>query len=185
MKKHLISFALAGGLILLGAGCAPATPAPSAPANTAPEEDASAAAGGTALAEGEELAEAFTEPLKFSVFVESVGDILMGMDRGFVEYRFDNGQGTCIDQGLPNAISYLKDPELGYFIVESADKSYRNEWVSATASNSVMFDEVPLTGGSAWCLVKVPWGSDVADGRCEINDVEVCTMTYDALAIPE
>ncbi|MDP3970549.1 MAG: hypothetical protein Q8P90_02515 [bacterium] len=100
----------------------------------------------------------------------------------YSEFEFVNGTGTCVDQGLPE-FSYIDDPDLGYFIVESKDKTYQETWASLSFTGYLSFSEVPLTDGPADCTAISEFEKDEATVTCSIEEEDICEATFEVNAI--
>ncbi|PIQ67220.1 hypothetical protein COY25_01640 [Candidatus Uhrbacteria bacterium CG_4_10_14_0_2_um_filter_41_7] len=115
-------------------------------------------------------------------FSEVLGNILDRKDT-YKEFRYTHESGDCLSHGAPNVISYFEDPNLGYFVVESGDGSYRESVASAMMNNEVSFNEVPLTDGAADCAVRVKYGEDKGTYICDIAGTVVCTSEVSAVGV--
>ncbi|MFA6475685.1 MAG: hypothetical protein WCV88_05855 [Patescibacteria group bacterium] len=104
-------------------------------------------------------------------------------DGDYNEFQFVDGSGTCVEQGLPKQFSYIKDPTLKYFIVDTEDGSYRNELVSLDFTGNLKYTKVALTGGEATCTTKAVTSNNEATTSCKVNDAEVCTATHTVQAV--
>lgn len=163
MKKLFGLFAV---LALMGAGCA-GTGSNSQPAETSEPTDIPAEA-------------ADTTPVPFSELEKNIleGDDVMG------EYRYTHEEGTCAEQGAPEVVRYFEDPDLGYFIIESGDGEYREEWATGLANNTIKFDQVALESGEADCSIQIKFGEDSGTYVCTVEDEEVCSSTVSGVGIP-
>lgn len=159
--KYSVSFLLFATFLLIGAGCA----------STEPITDDATPDNAPVVS---------LDPVVFSTLTKN---ILESKD-DYKEFRFQEGTGTCITQGFSESFSYLEDAGLGYFIVNTADESYKDAWVSATAANYIYIDKVPLTGGEAECYVHAPKGSDTITLNCGPEETPICDATFTGIAIP-
>ncbi len=164
--KKTISFLILAVFLTVGGGCA---------SSDAPIDDANVDNNDTVPVEDTAPA----EPIAYSELTQNILDA----QEIYKEFRFTNGTGTCVDQGFTDSFSYLEDEELGYFVLESTDKSYYESYVMATMANYLAFEEVALTDGEAKCSFKIPFGTDEGTLKCEIDEVEICTATYQGTAI--
>lgn len=122
-----------------------------------------------------------SEPIAFS----EVNQNILDAKETYGEFLFDQGVGTCVDeQGFADSFSYLEDEELGYFVLHTTDGEFVQNTVMATFVNYLEFDEVPLTDGEATCGFKIEFGTDEGTMTCTIDEEEVCTATYQGIAIP-
>lgn len=111
-------------------------------------------------------------PIAFS----KVGKNIMDANKEY-KFTFENGEGSCMNQNFPTDLVYGPGN-----VVKTEDGKYTEDMTSADFMGNVRFDEVPLSTGSASCLIKTSTQKDTADLSCSVNDKEVCTATFDLFA---
>lgn len=120
----------------------------------------------------EEVEELVVEegPISFS----KIGIGIMDAKEKYSYFSFENGSGTCMEQGFPTNMIYTSEN-----IVKTADNTYIEDYTSVDFMGYISFDSVPLSTGSASCLFETSLDSDIAKVDCRVDEVSVCTATFD------
>lgn len=96
-------------------------------------------------------------------------------------FTFEEGEGTCLDQGFPTNLTYTSDN-----IVKTADEEYVEDMTMIDFMGNLRFDEVPLTGGPAACKITATRGVTKVQLSCSMGEddaeKEVCTATFNMIA---
>jgi hypothetical protein len=92
-------------------------------------------------------------------------------------FSFVNMQGTCLDQGFPANLIYDSAN-----VVKTEDGSYVENLTAVDFLGQISFDELPLSTGSASCIIGTSAGVDNANVKCSVNGAEVCAATFEVLA---
>lgn len=114
-----------------------------------------------------------TGPVAFS----AIGKGILDAKDSYSYFSFENGQGTCMEQGFPTNMIYDSEN-----IVKTEDDTYMEDYTSVDFLGNIRFDTLPLSTGSADCLFETSLDSDVANLNCSVNEVSVCTATFDLFA---
>ncbi|MDQ6985127.1 MAG: hypothetical protein Q9M91_01085 [Candidatus Dojkabacteria bacterium] len=118
----------------------------------------------------EDAVVAMEGPVAFS----EIGLGIMDAADVYAYFTFENGVGNCMDQGFPTDLVYDSEN-----IVKTEDGSYSEDWTSVDFSGRIRFDALPLSTGDASCVIETSSVSDQADVTCSVEEVEVCTATFD------
>lgn len=109
-------------------------------------------------------------PIAFS----KIGKGIMDAKEIYSYFSFENGAGTCMDQGFPTNMIYTSEN-----IAKTSDDKYIEDYTAVDFLGNVRFDNLPLTTGAAACVFETSLDSDVAKLDCTVNEVSVCTATFD------
>ncbi len=112
-------------------------------------------------------------PIPFS----KVGKNIMDAKDDYDHFTFENGEGTCLDQGFPTDLIYTSKN-----VIKTKDDSYIENWTMVDFMGVIRFDELPLLTGSASCKIETHTNQDRADLTCTVDNVEVCTASFDVFA---
>ncbi|MFC1810717.1 hypothetical protein ACFLZH_04410 [Patescibacteria group bacterium] len=163
MKKAFITIFAICGLIVF-AGCADSeVPAAGDDTDTTPvvEEEPTYPEGPVAFAE--------------------VGLGLMDAADVYDLFTFEEGEGTCLDQGFPTNLTYTSDN-----VVKTADEEYVEDMTMIDFMGNLRFDEVPLEDGPAACKITATRGVTKVQLSCtrgeDDAEEEVCTGTFKMIA---
>ena len=121
----------------------------------------------------EEIAAEKTGPVPFA-------DINMDVMDAYAEYKisFTKGEGNCMDQGFPTNLVY--GPKIN--VIKTEDEKYVEDMTAVDFTGTIRFDQVPLSTGSAACVVKTTVGISTANLTCSVKEGEVsnevCTATF-------
>lgn len=123
--------------------------------------------------EEEEMVEE-TGPVPFS----EIGEGILDAKENFSYFTFENGEGTCMAQGFPT--DFIYDSEN---IAKTLDGSYADEWTAVDFLGNIRFSGLPLSTGSADCMIETSSASDMADVSCSVDEVEVCTASFEIFGV--
>lgn len=118
----------------------------------------------------------YTGPVPFS----KVGKGIMDATDDYDYFSFENGTGTCMAQNFPTDLVYGP----GNY-VNTLDGTYSEDLTMVDFLGRIRFDSLPLSTGSAACMIETSSSSDTASVSCSVDEVEVCTATFDVFGIRE
>lgn len=114
-------------------------------------------------------------PVAFS----KIGKGILDATEDFSYFTFENGTGSCMDQGFPTDLVYDSEN-----IVKAMNGAYMDDaTTSVDFLGNIGFRGLPLTSGSAYCIASTSTTSDKAEVRCLVNEVEVCTASFDFFGV--
>jgi len=91
---------------------------------------------------------------------------------------FTQGEGTCMDQGFPTNLVY--GPKNN--IIKTEDEKYVEDMTAVDFTGTIRFNQLPLSTGSASCVMKTVKGINTANLTCSVTEAEVekevCTSTF-------
>jgi hypothetical protein len=169
-----LSFTLAlSAVLLLGAGCTAATNIDTSGLDASGTNDTPPAA---------------STPQQPVGYADTNANLLDGKE-DYKMYTFTQNSGDCNTKGLPTTLQYREDSILKFFIMDSADGSYRDEMVSATPT-TVSFDQIQISGVNAKCAISAGFGTNDGTLGCsafnsdEFNPQPLCSGTVTITATP-
>jgi hypothetical protein len=169
-----LSFTLAlSAVLLLGAGCSASTNLETSNPDAASTNDAAPAASTNQTPVG---------------YADTNANLLDGKE-DYKMYTFTQNSGDCSTKGLPTTLQYREDTILKFFILDSADGSYRDEMVLATPT-TVSFDQILISGVNAKCAISAGFGTNDGTLGCsaftsdEFNPQPLCSGTVTITATP-
>ena len=162
-KKFLSAIAICGIVFFVGCTGEPAAPADDTETPT-----------DTPVVEEEETPTYPEGPVAFA----EVGLGLMDAADVYDLFTFEEGEGTCLDQGFPTNLTYTSDN-----VVKTADEEYVEDMTMIDFMGNLRFDEVPLEGGPAACKITATRGVTKVQLSCtDEAEEEVCTGTFNMIA---
>ncbi len=108
-----------------------------------------------------------------SIPFSRIGKGILDAKEDFPTFKFENGTGTCMDQGFPNDMIYSSEN-----IVMTEDGSYSEDYTAVDFLGNIRFDGLTLSSGSAACMFETSADSDNATVSCSVDEVEVCTASF-------
>jgi uncharacterized protein (UPF0333 family) len=111
-----------------------------------------------------------TGPVPFS----KIGKGIMDANNLYDYFSFENGKGTCMDQNFPTNIVYGPGNYMN-----TLDGKYGDNMTMVDFMGQIRFKNLPLSTGSASCVMKTSSKSDTATVSCSVDQAEVCTATFD------
>jgi hypothetical protein len=96
----------------------------------------------------------------------------------FKYFAFENGAGTCMDQGFPTDLTYGPDN-----YISTMDGTYGEDYTGVDFMGNISFGGLLLSTGSAYCVMSTSSDSDTSSVSCSVDDVEVCTADFDLFGI--
>lgn len=118
--------------------------------------------------------EEMSGPIAFS----EIGKGIMDAREDFQYFTFENGAGTCMDQNFPKDLIYGPDN-----YISTMDGTYGYDYTGVDFLGNISFGNLPLSTGSAYCVMSTSSDSNIASVTCSVDDVEVCTADFDLFGI--